>query len=325
MNTDGIVHVLSSLGIARSCIKSRGEWVTATCPFSPYTHSKGADRNASFGISVSPDGSSGYNCFSCGERGSLTMLPFKLSQFDGINRPELEEFIRETETPASFPPWELAGKKSKPVVEPISEIDFDIVFDPAYRKRIAVDYFKHRQIKRSFMREWDLRWDSYRKRVLFKVKRDGKLYGASGRSVLDNPTRRIRIYNHQKSQFLLGEERISNDTSKPVVVIEGLMGLGELDTLGLYDYADAVCIQGSKLSIAQRDRLVELDRHIVFMLDPDEAGYAGLYGTKSNPVGAVKSIEGLCSFHVVDWGSASDFLELSRKKLYQLVTKPVCF
>lgn len=133
--------------IARSCIKSRGEWVTATCPFSPYTHSKGADRNASFGISVSHDGSSGYNCFSCGERGSLTMLPFKLSQFDGINRPELEEFIRETETPASFPPWELAGKKSKPVVEPISEIDFDIVFDPAYRKRIAVDYFKHRQIK----------------------------------------------------------------------------------------------------------------------------------------------------------------------------------
>jgi DNA primase len=248
-----------------------------------------------------------------------------LSNYDGIDRSGLTEYIEEQEIPVAYPPWELAGRKFAEAIPTLDEVDFDSLFDPAYRKRDAVAYFRKRGISRDFMRRFDLRWDAYRKRVLFKVKRDGKLYGASGRSIRVNPSQRIRIYNHKKSKFLLGEEHLSDDFTKPLVVIEGLMGLGELDSLGLYEYADAVCLQGSILSKEQRDRLVALDRHIVLMFDNDAAGHKGLYG-KEQYIGAIKMLEGLCSFHVFDWpNSASDFLDLTGRKLRRLVTKPALF
>jgi hypothetical protein len=38
------------------------------------------------------------------------------------------------------------------------------------------------------------------------------------------------VYEHPKALFLLGEEYVdTRDPSRPVVVIEGLMGLPELD------------------------------------------------------------------------------------------------
>ena len=325
MKSDDIVSVLNRIGIARSCLKVGSEWVSSPCPFARFTHPSGRDSHASFGVSIDPDGSSGFNCFSCGTKGSLASLPFQLSELDGVDRQELEDFIQDQEIPVALPPWEQAGEKKSIIPPHMDEEAFDELFDPAYRKRSAVAYFTGRGISREFMKRFDLRWDAYRKRVLFKVKRKGRLYGASGRTIRPNVRTRVRVYNHKTSLFLLGEEHISADLDKPLVVIEGLMGLGELDTLGLYEYADAVCLQGSSLSKTQRDRLVELNRHIVLLFDNDAAGHKGLYGSKKS-IGAVKMLEGLCSFHVAQWPEGfNDFPDLTPRKLRRMVRKTVSF
>ncbi|MEM1672143.1 MAG: toprim domain-containing protein [Archaeoglobaceae archaeon] len=64
-------------------------WVMTNCPFAPYTHPDGDDRKFSFGISVK----NGFNCFTCGQKGSLYQLPRILARFTKRYNYELEEFI----------------------------------------------------------------------------------------------------------------------------------------------------------------------------------------------------------------------------------------
>lgn len=320
MKSEDIQTVLVELGVPRHKIKQSNDWVAAPCPFAPWTHGSGRDRRASFGVSIDPNGNSGYNCLSCGAKGRLSSLPEDLSTYSGKDYSHVSEFIDEREISVAYPPWETADvSSSQPILHRRNEEDFNDIFLPAYKKRVPVEYCMSRGISRKFMRKYDLRWDSFRRRVLFKVIREGKFYGAAGRAVDSWREPKIRIYSHQKSLFLLGEEHIQPDASRPLVVIEGLMGLGELNSRNLFDYADAVCIQGSKLSEAQRDRLVELDRYLVIAMDNDKAGWEGCKR-------AEKMLDGLADFHTFQWPKkVNEFQDLSSRKIHQLVTKPLVF
>ena len=325
MKVDEIVSTLTRLGFASSCIKKGNEWVSAPCPFASVTHTKGADRSASFGISIKEDGRSGFNCLACKEHGSIPGLIESLSDLRGVDYSELRSDVEDMEIPSEFPPWENAGARSKPMPDVIDEDLFDDVFPRAYKVKSAKDYFRSRNLLVSTMEQLDLRWDGYRRRILFKVKQDNLLYGMSGRAVSNRAKSKVRVYDHPKSLFLVGEEYVDiDDSDRPLVVIEGLMGLAELDSCNLSDYADVVALQGSDLSVEQRDRLVDIGKPVVLLFDNDKAGREGLNGKKltggRTKDGAFSMLSGLIETSVAVWpDGVDDFPQLTNRELKQMV------
>lgn len=320
-----IVTLLRGIGVASSCIKQSEEWVSAQCPFAPYTHSKGTDRSASFGVAIQSEGYSGFNCLSCGEHGSLRTMLETLEDYTGNDYSKLVEFVDSAETPVAYLPWEERVERQRELPNPLDQEAFDEVFSPAIDYREAVRYFQARHLDPDTMEKLDLRFDESRHRILFKAMRDGELYGVSGRSTLDSATNKVRVYNYPKSLFLLNEENIQFDNlSRPVIVVEGLMALPELYSLGIEEWADPVALQGSKMSIAQRDRLVEFDKPILLMLDNDEVGKQGIYGKKLSgkrrKAGALEMLSKLTEVCVARWpAGCSDFPDLSKRKLHRII------
>lgn len=325
MKTEDVVSIMTRLGFASSCIKQSGGWVSAPCPFAKWTHAKGADRSSSFGISINEDGPSGYNCLACKEKGSLLQLLDSLGDLRNKDYSDLKSEVEDKETPASYPPWESVISRDKPLPPPIDEDAFNDVFPPAWKVKAARMYFKKRGLLVSSMEKFDLRWDGYRQRILFKVKQDGILYGMSGRSILESAKNKVKVYGHPKSLFLVGEEFLdTDDLMRPIVVIEGLMGLPELDSCSLSDYADAVSLQGSDLSIEQRDRLVSFGKPIILLFDKDQAGYDGIHGKKlargKRKDGAFALLSGLIETQIARWPSGvDDFPDLTSRELRRMV------
>jgi hypothetical protein len=325
MKETDVISVMGQLGFARTCIKVGGGWVSAPCPFAQWTHAKGADRSASFGVSVNEDGTSGFNCLSCKESGSLLHLIDSLGDLRKHDYSELRDDVEAKETPDSFPPWEGSVLKVKELPAPMDEEMFDSIFPPAWKVKVARQYFKQRKLFVDSMQHFDLRWDGYRKRILFKVKQEGILYGMSGRSILASAKNKVRVYNHPKSLFLVGEELVdTEDLDRPILVIEGLMGLPELDALNLLDYSDIVALQGSDMSLEQRDRLVELGKPIILLFDQDKAGREGLHGKKlaggRRKAGAVELLSGLIEVSVARWpADGMDLPDLTCRELEQMV------
>lgn len=62
-----------------------------SCPFAQWLHHDGDDKNFSFGISVN----NGFNCFTCGMKGSIIELPRKLARFTHAVPYDMEDFIRD--------------------------------------------------------------------------------------------------------------------------------------------------------------------------------------------------------------------------------------
>lgn len=324
------MRVLCGIGIARSCIKQSNEWIAAPCPLAPWTHPKGADRSASFGISIAEEGRSGYNCLSCHEHGNVEGLLNQLEDLSGKDYSDLIAEVSELEKVIAFPPWEGRPKAAKQLPEPLDEDEFDELFEPASESRLARIYFHKRDLLESSLDRFDLRWDDYHGRVLFKAKREGLLYGVSGRAVNLEAKRKVKVYDYPASLFLLGEEYIVDDMERPTLVIEGLMGLPELDSCNLFDYANAVALQGSNMSIEQRDRLVELGNPVILLFDEDEAGMKGLKGFRDSKgrhkPGAFELLSGLIETKVARLpAGVPDLRYLTERETYGMVMKNTSF
>ena len=85
MKEDNIIKLLPLLGSTFKKVRSYS-WVVGSCPFAPWKHGGGVDRNPSFGISIGSVSS--YHCWSCAEKGRLEDIVPKISlRFDKSLRP----------------------------------------------------------------------------------------------------------------------------------------------------------------------------------------------------------------------------------------------
>lgn len=330
MKADDIFRVLRRIGIARPCIKQTNEWIAAPCPLAPWTHPKGSDRSASFGISIAEEGRSGYNCLSCHEHGNVEGLLNRLEDLSGKDYSDLIAEVSDLEKVVAFPPWESRPKQARQLPEPLDEGEFDELFEPASQVRAARGYFNNRSLLCSSMDRFDLRWDDYHRRILFKAKREGLFYGVSGRAVSETAKRKVKVYEYPAKLFLMGEEHVIDDPDRPTLVIEGLMGLVELDSCNLFDYANAVALQGSVMSVEQRDRLVELGNPVVLLFDDDEAGRRGLNGSRDSKGrrtdGAFSMLRGLIDTKVARLPSGvEDLRYLTERETHDMVMKTAAF
>jgi len=247
------------------------------CPLSTWTHEKGADRTPSAGISVDPNGSSGFNCFTCGPSGTAGPMSHLLQQyaeFSGENLDDLIEEIAEGEFlgPRHIPDFDSI--KAANIVEVAMPID-EGLYMGLYESAVGHPYLARRGISRKTTKKLELLYDpkdsEKEPRILFPVRGiDGLLYGFSGRAT--RPTARLKVRDYfglQKSQCLLGAH-LASDAAR-IVVVEGL-----IDYASAQEFGECGCgVLHSSVTDEQASLIKQIGKPTFMMLDADKAGGDG--------------------------------------------------
>jgi len=269
--------------------KNHRGWLVSPCPFAPFLHEFGTDRNPSFNLHVNDEGYSGFNCFTCGQRGNLTKLITRLGELREKDYTKLATRTLIEETPENFKDFDQydADIVDEREISPIEATIYLRMYPLATENSDAVNYLKSRSITRKAAELLDLRYDPDQRRILFPVYDwEKKLYGFTGRSILSDDEidalnskqyRKVKDYaGLPKDSLLLGEHLAREGL--PMLVVEGLFALGHVISRGACRYSNPVATMGSHLSDAQRDRLIDHDAPVFMLYDWDKAGREGLWG-----------------------------------------------
>ena len=268
--------------------KNSNNWLVCQCPFAEWKHENGRDTNPSFTIKINDKGYSGYNCFTCGSKGTLTTLLLELGELRGEDYRELARRAFLAETPDQFDDYD--AKDYDEAFEPMEDSQSFIylqMYPLAWEDEVSRNYLLGRGITEQTSHTLDLRYDPESKRVIFPVYDfENKLYGFTGRTTLSNDYMRLnkkypKVKDYaglRKEKCILGEHLISEDDEKPIIVVEGLFALAHFVNLGVREFADVVAVMGSSLSDTQAEMLVSYSRPIILCFDDDKAGNEGLFG-----------------------------------------------
>ncbi len=271
MTTEQIKHWLSLLGEQTADDDVTDSWVNTHCPLAPWRHSRGSDRNPSFGVKVEA-GESRVWCFSCHFGGTQTSLLLELSrllkgELHTLNIRAAMEMIADVEE----------GNEDRPISWDEDEVQEDFVFPEKWLERFSVAYhegqvhayLEERGMPYEIAEALDLRYMHSEDRVCFPIRNwNMELVGLHGRAVLDavQPRYRMITYKGRKNPIAwLGESWI--DTTKPVVLAESVFDLARVYQV----YRNVACPLTSSMSTRKVERIDRLDS-VVTMFDPDEAG-----------------------------------------------------
>lgn len=298
MDKPAILDLMKALGASK--VRAFHKFVQSSCLFAPWKHDGGTDTTPSMSIFVEPAGKSGYNCFTCKEKGTLTAMLQKLSVLGHPKAGELVDSVAEAERDGVLRalPEVLAkydwGRPAKPKERtwPEEELEPFVGQVPRYatERGISLEVCKRLQLgydqRAPRMNVMDrVVWDS--KRLVFPVRRkeDGGLVGLAGRAIDDEIDPRYWNYwNFNKRLFLFGEHLLELPY-KHVLVVEGFMDVARLMSIGV---RNVVALMGSKPSDEQITKLkgYGAQADVYVMLDGNEAGQEGtavlLRGLKGN-------------------------------------------
>lgn len=270
---------LSELGIEVIHKNGRG-WLIASCPFAPYRHEFGTDRNPSFFIKINEQGFSGYNCLSCHSKGNVHRLITRLADYRQEDYDRLVIRSLKRETPDRFGSWD---DKRSYIAEEMDPLDAEIYFrmySNAWDEKDSRHYLSQRGVTKEACDTLELRFDPDSKRILFPVyDHERALYGFTSRTILPTNDRRPKVRDYaglKKEQCILGEQLI--DPDKPILLVEGLFALAHMISIGARKIVNPVASMGSSLSITQANILSDFAQPVYLLYDFDMAGSQGVFG-----------------------------------------------
>lgn len=277
MDREQIKEVMRDIFGRQFAMTDLGNWVGMRCPLSPWTHEKGMDRTPSAGISVDPNGSSGFNCFTCGPSGTAGPMSRMLQQYAEFSGENLEDVIEEIAEgeflgPRHIPDYDAI--RASNIVEVAMPIDEGLYMD-LYESAEGHPYLKRRGISKKTTRKLELLYDpkdsEKEPRILFPVRgADGLLYGFTGRAT--RPTARLKVRDYfglQKSQSLLGAH-LASEASR-IVIVEGL-----IDYASSHEFGECGCaVMHATVTDEQASIIKQIGKPTFMMLDSDKAGRDG--------------------------------------------------
>lgn len=273
--------LLKDLGVEVVHRNSRG-WIIAKCPFAPFTHEFGTDRSPSFNVKINPTGYSGYNCWSCKQKGGLLNLVSSLGRLRGHDYKKLGLFVMRKEVPDEFDDWD--DIRSSNHIEEMCPLDADLylrMYGMVWDYPDAKNYLKKRGVTNEAVELLDIRFDPYSKRIVFPVYGPEKaLYGFTTRTILPPNDRRPKVLDLaglRKERCILGEHLIQ--PGKPLVLVEGLFALAHLYSIGAHEVCTPVASMGSQLSVHQANILADYEETVYILYDLDSAGERGIWGS----------------------------------------------
>ncbi|MCA1807449.1 MAG: toprim domain-containing protein [Actinobacteria bacterium] len=172
----------------------------------------------------------------------------------------------------------------KVLPDPLDEAIYGDIYDSVSMWPEALAYLEDRGISRHTAMQLGLMYDEEDQRVVFPVyDRKGRLYGFTGRSILDpedySSQRYPKVKDYlglPKQHLLLGEERCVK--GKPMLVVEGLMAYARLHEIGAAEQFNVVALLGSELTDKKAERLLRWNEAVWLLPDDDEAGDVCLWG-----------------------------------------------
>lgn len=252
-------------------------WMSLRCPLARWTHQKGHDNAASAGISIHPDDTSIFNCFTCGTKKPFHEAIRDYAEFTGEDFDELIEEMEEGEFlgPTKLPGWD--ERREANLAELMQPLDETTTLD-LYDTAVGHPYLKKRGISRKTAELLDLRFDPEDPvdgcpRILFPVRgADGLLYGFSGRDISGKAKLKVRDYaGLQKAHNILGAHLIARDRPDKIIVVEGLFDVANVYEQGFY----AAGVMHSTMTKYQAEILNDFPQAKYLFYDDDKAGDKG--------------------------------------------------
>jgi DNA primase len=225
--------------------RSKGELKLQKCPLH-------RDKTPSLSINTNDKT---YNCFSCGDKGTLNKL---LSYFglEYYHTPKIDELENL-----------LLDQLEEEVNESYSADTNELV-----NYRYFHPYLVGRGLSREFILANKIGFDRNRARVTIPIFHNGKYYGCAARTVVDEVPKITYNAGMPKDKILYTP--IVKNNSEFLVVVEGPIDALKACYLG----QDSTCILGCHPSIAQINQIkgIANGRPIVLALDNDEPGRRGV-------------------------------------------------
>ena len=284
MKPESAEYILNKLGMDTQKRSISGVWHNFRCPFAPWYHDSGADNNPSFGVSVDETGQarSYYKCLSCGQKGSLALLPAKIGKLRGEDLSALvmeAERIEYSEVGVSeAPEWDGDGGKTEKRARKEKKRygTFGTALHHPYLRKRGFTWIDAWRM--------GLRYDEIQQRILFPIFNNRlQLEGYNGRSVmpkhrLSKPNPKSRDYGslNKKELFLFHPAYYGRpDPREKLIIVEGGFDYArgvQADFMGTH------CNLGTSITPEKRDYLLQLGRPVMFFFDNDVAGDAALIG-----------------------------------------------
>lgn len=253
-------------------------WMSVGCPYAPYTHEKGFDRNPSMRVIVKEGGVSHWKCWSCNQGGDLVSILYEMQRLGNETLPyeQLMALATGEGEELVFPSFEHAPKEYEPPpVLPESWLSTmpTLLSMP---QCVGAEYLHGRGYHEEDWQAQDVRWDHNRQRVCWPIRdAQGLLRGVQGRAIHKEAKPKYLHYEYEDkargSDFFLGEQHLNFD--KPIVLVEGA-----IDKMGVHRvYQNVAAIMGAStiLRPEKLDRLATSFAIIPF-LDGNKAGQAGM-------------------------------------------------
>lgn len=283
-------------------VNSKGKkWMMIRCPLAFKTHSKGTDRNPSFGISE--DGF--FNCFSCKSSGRIQRLYSTLGELHGV---DFSDKIREAKNLFKETVDTILSKKQVREDRLILN-DNALIWPSATEFSEAMDYLGTRRIGSEKAKFWDIRYDENKRMVVIPIRTLG-LNGAYGRSIEG------RVHHNYfgcvTSDCLGGYDKLSD--SPRLLIVEGFFDVINAFDVGKTKGFDCVCTFTSSCSSVQTELVLNTDKRVYCGYDCDEAGERGWTGTRDK-----KGIKILFPFASrFRWSGVKDFGAMNEQQLNQI-------
>jgi hypothetical protein len=288
VNAEDATALLIKLGCDRIKPNNRGDFISATCPLSQWTHKGGIDLHPSFGISIHPGGESKFKCFTCGMDGSLVNLLWRIgkeskkdlsalsAEVASKNQPSTSSVMRAIDSAQVG--WRgvsrdssglaLAAKtatKLKEAPPPLSETELNRFSDPT--PEVMGYLVKDRRLTPESIAKWELKWSERARRIAIPIRSTtGDLVGISGRAFDKQRPKFLHSSGFRRDFYLYGERFCTRG-------VTGYLTEGFFDVMWLQQQGvNAFAIMGAYLSGVQVDKIIQMFTRIVIVPDGDKPG-----------------------------------------------------
>lgn len=277
MDERSIYEITDDVFGRNTALRTIGGWVSMRCPLAQWKHPKGRDSMPSAGISVNDNGTSIFNCFTCGRPRPFHAM---LREYADLTGEDLGDLIDELEDEAylgarTLPDWQALKGGESDVLMPLDEA----IYGDLYESAAGHPYLRRRGISDATAELLELKFDpcdpaDKEPRILFPVRGpDGLLYGFSGRAIRSTARLKVRDYcGLPKAKCLLGSHLIERQKAKHVLIVEGLF-----DYANGWECGQPTCaVMHSTLTEHQAEIVRNLSRPTYLFYDNDAAGEKGV-------------------------------------------------
>lgn len=252
-----------------------GPWVKSDCPLAPFTHTNHKDTNPSFGVSVTPDKHSNFNCFTC-YSGTMEELVQQLEMYVSKNKNHAHrydfvtarKFLEDEDVELPMPEFSEFGNQDAQTFYEWPNYFIESFGSCLYSKP-AMDYLASRDVTMEQVERHNLRYDVTRKMIVAPYRNVyGLLAGARGRTIQEGMKGISKHYdytfNGANNAALTWFNEPALDTNEPIIIVEGQFDLFRVERV----YPHVVANLTSK-PVPYKVKKLQQCSGVLLMLDND--------------------------------------------------------